>query len=80
MRTRDYLGLDLIPDSQRHVFCHLQVRTIVSFTSDAFLQARFHNGGERGAPYLRKFGKLSTRENLVMTSPYVRTDSPGRGK
>ena len=35
---------------------------------------------ERGAPYLRKFGKLSIRENLVMTSPYVRTDSPGRVK
>ena len=31
-----------------------------------------------GAPWVRQFGKLSIRENLVMTSPYVRTDPPGR--
>ena len=29
---------------------------------------------------LRENGKLSIRENLVMTSLYVRTDSLGRGK
>ena len=39
-----------------------------------------------GAPWVIKFGKLSIRENLVMTSPSVRpsvrttVDSPGRGK
>ena len=35
-----------------------------------------------GAPWVIKFGKLSIRENSVMTSPYVRpyvrTDFPGR--
>ena len=37
-----------------------------------------------GAPWVRKFGKLSIRESLVMTSPYVspyvRTNAPGSGK
>ena len=33
-----------------------------------------------GAPWVIKFGKLSIREDLFMTSPYVRTNFPGRGK
>ena len=35
---------------------------------------------ERGASYLRKFGKLSIPENLDMALLYIRTDAPGRGK
>ena len=41
-------------------------------------------GSRSRAPWVIEFGKPSTRENLVMTSPYVRsyvrTDFPGRGK
>ena len=41
-------------------------------------------GSRSRAPWVIEFGKPSTRENLVMTSPYVRsyvrTDFAGRGK
>ena len=38
------------------------------------------SGVDSGALWVIKFGKVSIWQNLVMTSPYVRTDFPVRGK
>ena len=52
----------------------------IGFFKVIFSGASGARSARRGAPWVIKFGKLFIGENLVMTSPYVRKDSPGRGK
>ena len=70
--------LELLPIS----FCNISPDKVTWRNEYTFQQ--YSNGASARASvqllYLRENGKLFIRENLVMTSTYVRTDFPGRGK
>ena len=82
-RVKNILMKDFDWQVKLNIFIVSMATWTIEYNLKISLLLSFHSGAcacVRGAPYLIKFGKLSIRENLVMTSPYVRTDCPGRGK
>ena len=67
----------------RRLFCHnknARIRAIISEShkhKESTTTVRDNSLARRGAPWVRKFGKLSIQENYDVT---VRVDFPGSGR